>query len=1537
MRTPFCLHDPELTGRNASAQAFVWIFMLALFLAVGTLNAQEPPHPILTISGSGSGADNILNTYTESQYLQFVPMQAPRASDQGFAANVVPKDTDWSWSAASPNQITSLPSGTVFPNPNFTLQTAAVPVLSGKTVNIPYYLAAGSTSRKSLVFALIDLNKRGKLQSDLGQLAAKYMLSGTSPATRDDRYARRIAVALDGWADAVPDYFMTAKNSPSFISAAGFTQLTSDIQRASDHNGLAHEWSDTELKAFDAIYDSTALANLSAEKGYDVRQHIANGIFFNIGDFFVQRVPVPIAIQSNLSGPYEVLAETARVLNRPDYIIWMDGYLDATVRQKINRDGVLGEGISYSVGYVDANLNAAIFTRDYFLTRPADTQALIDIHNRTSGYVNIMNFGKGQWTSLRLPDGTLPSFGDTNFDKITARNRGVSGLLPAYGHVAMGMGTGSGAVQVSQNFSDDANHMRADVTGFVLWANNAELLGNTRYYHIPGRQFDEQILAYNAVTIDRVNMSRGGWTVGANKHKFTSGNLTLYEPGNNGLAVTELDGQRPYANKASRYQRLLVLNTVDPARPYVVDLFRITGGQTHDYTFHGAIRYDETSEASFPLTPNPAQFPMLEGNETWVEPTSEGSSFPYYGFWRNVSQNPAPGDFNITYRDTSTAHRDIRLWMTDTGPATVYLGQTPNPGRDNNTPPNFYTFWRPSLILRHRINSGTLDSLFAGVVEPLNAGVSTIQSVTRVPVANPSLDTVALQVTFVDGRVDTLLVNLDNPTVTGAPGVTQGVATADGQYSLTGRVGLHVSGGPKGEGSWTVDASDFHFGNERLTPAPQFYQGTITGMFRQATGGDGDAFVTNAVLPLGTALAGRQLSLIYDTYHVVNSSAVQKNISEMFQIDHITQDSSGQTDIYLTHDHQLVMDPNTGTIIEQMAPQRTFTGMPPRFEIALSASGPMISNPGDGTVEATGPDGAAVSFGATATDSAGNPLSVTFSPAPGSTFPLGTTTVTATAADAAGNAASTTFKITVQDTTPPALTLSGNLTVEATGPDGAVANYAVTAHDLVSGDVPVTLSIPSGSTFSLGTTTVTASATDAAGNTATSSFTVSVVDTTAPTLTLPANLTLEATGPDGAVATYSASAHDAVSGDLAVTLSIPSGSMFSLGTTTVTATATDAAGNTATGSFMVTVADTTPPTLTLPGNLTLEATSPAGAVATYAASARDIVSGDVAVTLSPASGSTFPPGATTVTATATDTAGNTATGSFTVTVADTTPPTLTLPGNRTLEATSPAGAVATYTASAHDVVSGDVAVTLSPASGSTFPLGSTTVSASAKDAAGNTATGAFTITVVDTTPPVLTLPGNLTLEATGPAGAVAIYTASAHDLVSGDVPVVFSIPSGSVFPLGTTTVTTSAKDAAGNTASGAFTITVVDTTPPVIQSLTATPGTLWPPNGRLVEVTLTAVVHDVVDPSPLTHILSVSSNEQAEDHDRDDRHDPPDWIITGPLTVKLRAEHSGRRSPLVYTIMVESRDALGNASTKTISVPVRRPRDRDDDDGKQDE
>jgi len=118
----------------------------------------------------------------------------------------------------------------------------------------------------------------------------------------------------------------------------------------------------------------------------------------------------------------------------------------------------------------------------------------------------------------------------------------------------------------------------------------------------------------------------------------------------------------------------------------------------------------------------------------------------------------------------------------------------------------------------------------------------------------------------------------------------------------------------------------------------------------------------------------------------------------------------------------------------------------------------------------------------------------------------------------------------------------------------------------------------------------------------------------------------------------------------------------------------------------------------------------------------------VPVSCSPASGSTFALGTTTVNCSVTDSGGLTATGSFTVTVQDTTPPSLNLPGNITVEAGKPAAV--TYTATATDLVDGPVPVSCSPASGSTFALGTTTVNCSATDAHHNTATGSFAVSVV---------------------------------------------------------------------------------------------------------------------------------------------------------------------------------------------------------------
>ena len=306
-------------------------------------------------------------------------------------------------------------------------------------------------------------------------------------------------------------------------------------------------------------------------------------------------------------------------------------------------------------------------------------------------------------------------------------------------------------------------------------------------------------------------------------------------------------------------------------------------------------------------------------------------------------------------------------------------------------------------------------------------------------------------------------------------------------------------------------------------------------------------------------------------------------------------------------------------------------------------------------------------------------------------------------------------------------------------------------------------------------------------------------DTTPPVITTPGDITAEATDPSGAAVEFVVTALDDIDGQITPESTPASGSTFPLGDTPVNCTATDAAGNTATETFTITVQDTTPPTITTSGNLTVEATDSSGAVVVYSVTAEDDVDGAVAVTCTPASDSTFSLGVTTVTCEATDVAGNTVTESFTITVQDTTPPIITTPGNMTVEATSSSGATVTFAASANDDVDGVVFVTCTPASDSTFSLGDTTVDCTATDAAGNSATSSFTITVQDTSPPSITAPADVTAEATGPLTSVDLGDPTVTDLADSNPTVTNDAPAAG-FPVGTTEVTWTATDASGNQA-----------------------------------------------------------------------------------------------------------------------------------------
>ncbi|HKW02873.1 MAG TPA: HYR domain-containing protein [Vicinamibacterales bacterium] len=309
----------------------------------------------------------------------------------------------------------------------------------------------------------------------------------------------------------------------------------------------------------------------------------------------------------------------------------------------------------------------------------------------------------------------------------------------------------------------------------------------------------------------------------------------------------------------------------------------------------------------------------------------------------------------------------------------------------------------------------------------------------------------------------------------------------------------------------------------------------------------------------------------------------------------------------------------------------------------------------------------------------------------------------------------------------PSLTLQNGLSSSASN-----ASFTLGANDMAV----VTLRVINNAPFVPDSITVVATA--QASNTS-GGLPQVIIDHAPPAITVPATVTIQAAGPGGATGTYSGvSAFDGLDGVVPVSCTPPSGTALPIGDTTITCTATDAHGNVGTQTFTVHIVDTTPPTIGPHADVTVEATSSAGAAVSYAApGTSDAVDGPGTASCSPSSGSVFAVGNTAVTCTAADAHGNLAVPTtFVVHVLDTTAAALTLPSPITVNAPNSSGAVVNFVATSSDIVDGSLPVTCTPPSGSLFAGGTTTVNCTATDSHGNVASGSFTVTVNLPLPPL---------------------------------------------------------------------------------------------------------------------------------------------------------------------------------------------------------
>lgn len=455
------------------------------------------------------------------------------------------------------------------------------------------------------------------------------------------------------------------------------------------------------------------------------------------------------------------------------------------------------------------------------------------------------------------------------------------------------------------------------------------------------------------------------------------------------------------------------------------------------------------------------------------------------------------------------------------------------------------------------------------------------------------------------------------------------------------------------------------------------------------------------------------------------------------------------------------------------------------------------------------------------------------------------------AVDSCSNSASCSQTISVVDTTPPSIVCSSNLLLEfgtAWSFSSPLASDACSGTNVTVTEFQTETNALCGNTYEATRTWL---ATDACGNSNFCSQTVTLLDTTPPIVACASNVTVEF---GGSWSFTAPTAYDDCNGtNVVVTEVATTTNTLCANSMEITRTwlATDPCSNSVSCIQQITILDTTAPTFLAGTNRNVECGSEWSfdePIVNDPIDGTNFVIEIVNTTTNAACGSTY---SATRTWLISDVCSNSTTVSQTITMVDTTPPTLVCASNRVVEC----GEVWNFDPpQVFDGCSGtnlilEIAGTVTNhLPGMVF---SATRSWVATDACNNSNTCAQTISVMDSTPPVVFCPSNIVLECDGSSGGIVVeFNTTALDGCDTNVTLVCTPPSGSLFGPGTNLVVCTATDSFGNSNQCSFTVSILDTTPPTITCPTNLIVSESPPDSGGAVVSFEVTANDTCEGTP---------------------------------------------------------------------------------------